>query len=487
MKKFKKVLFFTMIFTLVWNVTTHAQRIVKVDHAHTKNEIIEFLKKYPHTGFDYREMEFSRTPNLTAPYEAGSVSQNDLDDALNAIKVVRYLAGVPYENIRLTEELNSIAQHGAVILASSNQFSHYPIKPYDMSDAFYEIAKKGCMEANISAGRSNLSNAVLGFIFDNGQNNISRVGHRRWILKPGAENFGLGYAKGTDTSYGGDRINMHVFDGLGYWECESDSYIAWPAAGDFPIEYFAASKNISTPIVAPWSINLGASYQEPDKTDVVVKLTRERDQKTWVFDKNTPDLGTVEISDDAMHLSVDNGGYGMQKAIVFRPDMSSLGTIKEDDVFTVRVSGIKSTDGKPEELTYTIRFFNLSKAIDNKIILKIGERKASVFGNEAYSDVAPIIVNDRTMLPAGFVAENLGAEVLWDESERKVTIIKKSKKIELFIDSDVAYVNGKKIIIDSPAFIQKNRTYAPVRFIVENLDADVSWDGSKAQVTIFAH
>lgn len=40
------------------------------------------------------------------------------------------------------------------------------------------------------------------------------------------------------------------------------------------------------------------------------------------------------------------------------------------------------------------------------------------------NDVAPIITNDRTMLPARFIAENLGADVEWIESEQKVVMTK---------------------------------------------------------------
>ena len=50
----------------------------------------------------------------------------------------------------------------------------------------------------------------------------------------------------------------------------------------------------------------------------------------------------------------------------------------------------------------------------NQIILTIGKKDAQVFGQIKTNDVAPKIVNDRTMLPARFVAENLDAKVEWD-------------------------------------------------------------------------
>ena len=106
------------------------------------------------------------------------------------------------------------------------------------------------------------------------------------------------------------------------------------------------------------------------------------------------------------------------------------------------------------------------------------------------NDVAPKIVNDRTMLPARFVAENLGAEVLWDGEKELVTVKGKNSKtsedvtILIYIGSDIAYVNGKEIKLDSSAFIENDRTYTPVRFISEELGASVEWIDSARKVVI---
>ena len=67
---------------------------------------------------------------------------------------------------------------------------------------------------------------------------------------------------------------------------------------------------------------------------------------------------------------------------------------------------------------------------------------------------------------------------------RKVTIEKTGMIIEIFIDSAYAKVNGRTVILDSPAFIQNDRTYLPVRFIAENLGATVLWDDYSRDVVI---
>lgn len=126
----------------------------------------------------------------------------------------------------------------------------------------------------------------------------------------------------------------------------------------------------------------------------------------------------------------------------------------------------------------------------NQIILTIGKKDAQVFGQIKTNDVAPKIVNDRTMLPARFVAENLGAKVEWDGEKELVTITGKNLKTDenvtilITIGAATAKVNGKEIKLDSPAFIENDRTYAPIRFISENLGASVEWVEKEQKVII---
>ena len=118
------------------------------------------------------------------------------------------------------------------------------------------------------------------------------------------------------------------------------------------------------------------------------------------------------------------------------------------------------------------------------IVLAINSVVADVFGKQVVNDVAPVIRNDRTMLPARFVAEALGASVEWNEAAQKVTITKENTVIEITIGSNIAFVNGMEVILDSPAFIENSRTYLPLRFIAENLGAEVEWNQELQQIYI---
>lgn len=155
------------------------------------------------------------------------------------------------------------------------------------------------------------------------------------------------------------------------------------------------------------------------------------------------------------------------------------------------LTGVTSVNGmsvrKADGLCYLVKKFgtiNDRTGDENRFILAIGDTRAKVWGKYLYNDVAPVIISDRTMLPARFVAENLGAEVGWDETNECVTIKDDKHSIELYIGSNNAKVDGKEVVLDSIPFVANDRTYCPVRFICESLEAKVEWLEDTEEVVI---
>jgi Copper amine oxidase N-terminal domain. len=105
-------------------------------------------------------------------------------------------------------------------------------------------------------------------------------------------------------------------------------------------------------------------------------------------------------------------------------------------------------------------------------------------GKAVNMDVTPIEQNDRILVPFRAIAESLGIEVTWDEATNTVTAVKNGKKIVFTINSNVALVDGKQVVLDAPAIILNDRTMVPVRFLAESLGADVKWDADNFKVVI---
>ncbi len=112
------------------------------------------------------------------------------------------------------------------------------------------------------------------------------------------------------------------------------------------------------------------------------------------------------------------------------------------------------------------------------VITKLGELKVYTL------DVPPTIKDGRTFVPLRFFGDVVGAEVLWDNEERKVTYTKKDCVIILYVDKKIAYVNGEEKELDVAPFIKDGRTLVPVRFVSENLDSLVEWNPDERTVRI---
>lgn len=118
------------------------------------------------------------------------------------------------------------------------------------------------------------------------------------------------------------------------------------------------------------------------------------------------------------------------------------------------------------------------------ILLSMQQKKAWVLDKWVDNDAAPIIRNGRTMLPARFIVEALGGTINWDADAQKATITKDGKTMEIFIGAGYAIVDGEVVALDAPAFIENGRTYLPLRFIAEHMGAEVIWDSIAQTVQI---
>ncbi|MBG9455703.1 copper amine oxidase [Lysinibacillus sphaericus] len=117
--------------------------------------------------------------------------------------------------------------------------------------------------------------------------------------------------------------------------------------------------------------------------------------------------------------------------------------------------------------------------------LIIGSTTAYV-GDSAYRNrMAPFIYMDRTYVPIRFVSEQLGANVGWNQSKKEVTIQKNGKSIRWTVGNKQVQVNQQTMMFDSPLLLRGNTTFVPIRFVSEQLNTSVEYIGSRKMVIIF--
>ncbi len=109
------------------------------------------------------------------------------------------------------------------------------------------------------------------------------------------------------------------------------------------------------------------------------------------------------------------------------------------------------------------------------IIMFVNSDTSYVKGAETKLDVAPIVLNGRTFLPARFVAEQLGCVVTWDEATQTVLIEKDDLVIALVIGESGIRVSGEYQAIDAASFVTEGRTMVPIRAITEALGMQINY------------
>ena len=102
-----------------------------------------------------------------------------------------------------------------------------------------------------------------------------------------------------------------------------------------------------------------------------------------------------------------------------------------------------------------------------------------------FPDAQPFVdTNNRTQTPAKFIAEELGATVVWDGQEQKATFKSGDNTLVLFIDDANYTLNGKIKQMDTTALLKDGRTYVPAKYVAEAFGADVSWNSAKRTIYV---
>lgn len=120
---------------------------------------------------------------------------------------------------------------------------------------------------------------------------------------------------------------------------------------------------------------------------------------------------------------------------------------------------------------------NVNAAVENNINVILN-------GNNLVFDQSPIIESGRTLVPMRTIFEAMGATIVWDEVTQSVFAKKGNVNFKLQIGNNIAYKNDTEITLDVAPVILNGRTLVPVRFVAESLNAKVDWDDKNSSVII---
>lgn len=115
-------------------------------------------------------------------------------------------------------------------------------------------------------------------------------------------------------------------------------------------------------------------------------------------------------------------------------------------------------------------------------LLQADSLKLVINGQASYPDYQ--IIDNRTFLPLAFVSQQLGAQVDWNSTDQVVTFMKGSVVAQVQIGSNELLVNGNTTIMDVAPQIINNRTMLPISYVVNALGYSLNWDSGSNTITI---
>ena len=209
-------------------------------------------------------------------------------------------------------------------------------------------------------------------------------------------------------------------------------------------------------------------------------LFQENEQNTIVV----PAGVTLTVTDKAVLMTAKDYHF---KLVVEEGGKAILSKAAQE-TFAIENNGTVETYGGEEAPTTTVAPTEpatpaepVAPASGVELKMTLNKTDYTVNGETKTMDVAPI---SGTMLPVRYVATALGAEVLWDGATSTATLKTADVEIKITIGAATATVNGEAVTLDSPAFIENDRTYMPVQFVAEKLGATVNWDEATSTATI---
>ena len=122
---------------------------------------------------------------------------------------------------------------------------------------------------------------------------------------------------------------------------------------------------------------------------------------------------------------------------------------------------------------------------DVEISFRVGDSALSINGSVVEVETPYVVGIGTTLVPVRVISEAFGANVDWIEATETVTIDYEETNIILQIGNPIATVNGIELeLLEAPQLTESGYTMVPLRFISENLGAEVGYDEATEAITV---
>lgn len=141
-------------------------------------------------------------------------------------------------------------------------------------------------------------------------------------------------------------------------------------------------------------------------------------------------------------------------------------------IFTFILSGLNALAENYSDVV-------LSLQIDNPIMTVNGTNTEIDSNN-----TTPVVIDGRTLVPVRAIIESFGGNVGWNSASRTVTLSLDNNEIDMMIENNTAYINDLPYTLDVAPTVINDRTMLPIRFIAEGFNLGVAWNSDTQRVYI---
>lgn len=143
-------------------------------------------------------------------------------------------------------------------------------------------------------------------------------------------------------------------------------------------------------------------------------------------------------------------------------------------------------------LTLLLLLFNASAvmaelpALNSEAVFTLNSTMVQIDQVNHQIDSAPYIEKDRTFLPLRALGEVIGAEVSWNEVNKEATLkLQNGKTLILKTGEIFINDNGKYKLMDVvPAIVPPGRICLPARYVIETAGYTVIWQQESQQMMV---
>ncbi len=344
---------------------------------------------------------------------------------------------------------NSLTEKPGIAIGNLNEVTEVTVKDSEFIDCQAGDQEKYLYESDTD---------VATFVFDNENDNRIIIGDDEYIFK---DNALVALYTVTFDSAEGTAVEAQVVEN-----------------GEKVVEPVAPTRSGFT--FAGWyNGDVAYDFDTPVESDLV--LTAKWNKNVTYYGGGASASVSI-VSDDNATVKVSDKYADKGETVTITVDAKDSFYAKDVVVTDKNGEAITVTRVALDKWEFTMPSGKVKVDVDtaeysNEVVLQIGDLDIAVNDAVIQSDVAPFIKNDRTMVPISVIVYALGGTTDWDGETRTVTVTLDGKVLTMVIDEIIPGFGAAAIIVDS-------RTYVPIGYVADVLGCDVDWIAATRQVVI---